>query len=534
MSGIRGACAIVLAMACVAGCSSGDDSAPGNTPSGTAAVGVVAPPPGGGGTTPTTPATPGGGSGGAIVPNPGTGGTSGAVAGGAGGAGGTTPPAGGAGGTTVTPPSGGASWTMMGGDARNNYYNPNEKTLGVDNAANLQELWTFTVAGYPPGSPVIVDGVVYVMATGGTYAIGLADGKMIWARTDLVGTASVAYDNGFIYVHASPATLYKLKASDGTTVWGPTKTYDHPNADGTSSPIVSGGKVIVGHSCGTAEIGFDANALASSHGGVFAADVETGMQAWHYWTTGSADTPENGAMVWSTVSVADGVVYAGAGNNYTMAGMHSDAIHAIDLATGMAKWVKQVRTGDTWALTNAQGEDTDFGANPIIADFNGKKIVADGDKGSAFWALDRDTGNVLWSRNDLSGSHFAANGGVLMNGAFDGQFFYVISNDPTPVASILHKLKAEDGTDAMPPITYPKITWGAPSLANGLLVVPVDNELVILNAATMAELKRFDTGGTIAAGAAAIVDGKIVVKSGLQYPLGTVTDNNQIRCYGLK
>jgi outer membrane protein assembly factor BamB len=382
---------------------------------------------------------------------------------------------------------------------------------------------------------VVVNGVVYVMATGGTYAFALADGKMIWSRTDLVGTASVAYDNGFIYVHESAANLYKLNAADGKTVWGPVKTYTHANADGTSSPIVSGGKVIVGHSCGTAEIGFDPTALSSSHGGVFAADVETGMEAWHYWTTGGPDTPENGAMVWSTVSVADGVVYAGAGNNYTMTGMHSDAIHAIDLASGMVKWVKQVRGGDTWSLTGgAGGEDTDFGANPIIADVNGKKIVADGDKGSAFWALDRDTGTVLWSRTDLSGSHFAANGGVLNNGAFDGQFFYVVSNDPTPATSILHKLDPADGKDAVPPVTFPKITWGAPSLANGLLLVPVDNELVIMKASDLTEIKRFDTGGTIAAGAAAIVDGKIVVKSGLQYPLGTVVDNNQIRCYGLK
>ena len=74
-------------------------------------------------------------------------------------------------------------------------------------------------------------------------------------------------------------------------------------------------------------------------------------------------------------------------------------------------------------------------------------------------------------------------------------------------------------------------------VANGLLVVPVDTELIILDAATGDELKRFDTGGTIAAGAAAIADGKIVVKSGLEYPLSlyaTVTTNNEIHCYGLK
>lgn len=61
--------------------------------------------------------------------------------------------------------------------------------------------------------------------------------------------------------------------------------------------------------------------------------------------------------------------------------------------------------------------------------------------------------------------------------------------------------------------------------------------LVILDSATGNELERFDTGGTIAAGAAAIVDGKIVVKSGLEYALAIltpVTANTEVRCYGLQ
>ena len=470
----------------------------------------------------------GGGAGGVVTGGTGT----------AGGAAGTTP-AGGTGGTGTpaqVPPTPANSWAMMGGDARNTYFNASEKTLSVANAATIQELWTFQTSGYPPGSPVVVNGKIYAMATGATYGVDLNTGKQDWIRTDIVGTASLAYEGGFIYAHTIDANLWKLNATDGKTVWGPVKTYMFVDADGTSSPIVGGGKVIVGHSAGVAEVANIATA-PMAHGGVFAADTQTGMEAWHYWTTGTPDSTENGAMVWSSVTIHEGVVYASTGNNYTIQGANSDAIHAIDLASGMKKWVKQVRTTDTWTLTLGGSEDTDFGANPIIADVNGKKIVAAGDKASAFWALDRDTGNVLWSRTDLSPSHFAANGGVLNNGAFDGQFFYVISNDPTGRKSMLHKLDPVDGKDVWPPKVFPKVTWGLPSLANGLLVVPVDNELVILNAATGDELKRFDTGGTIAAGAAAIVDGKIVVKTGLEYALAILTPvkaNQQIRCYGLK
>src|SRR3954464_5802701 len=109
------------------------------------------------------------------------------------------------------------TWTMMGRDPRNNYHNPDETLLNVTNAKGLKEKWVFEVAGFPPGSPVVADGKVFVMSTGGTYAIDFKTGAQVWMR-EIGGTASVAYADGFIYVHDSSAQLYKLKATDGTTV----------------------------------------------------------------------------------------------------------------------------------------------------------------------------------------------------------------------------------------------------------------------------------------------------------------------------
>ena len=48
------------------------------------------------------------------------------------------------------------------------------------------------------------------------------------------------------------------------------------------------------------------------------------------------------------------------------------------------------------------------------------------------------------------------------------------------------------------------------------------------------QLAVIETGGTIAAGGAAIADGNVVIPSGLQYPFGTVVNNNQIHCYTVK
>ncbi|MDD9967355.1 MAG: PQQ-binding-like beta-propeller repeat protein [Myxococcales bacterium] len=430
---------------------------------------------------------------------------------------------------------GDGSWSMMGQDPLGWYTNTAETTLSVDNVTSLTEQWRFTVAGFPPGSPVVAEGKVFVMATGGTYAIDLATGDEVWSRRDLAGTASVAYHEGSIYVHNRSSNLYKLDASDGTTQWGPEKSFDMRGCDGTSSPIVAGGKVFVGHSCGPLEVGLGST-QTSVRGGVEAHDAETGQKAWTYWTI--PEPGENGAMVWSSVAVdpEDQVVFATTGNNYTVGGGNSDAIHAIDLESGERLWVQQTLSGDVWSMPSFEGgPDADFGANPIVADIGGQKVVAAGNKNADFWALDRETGEVLWSREGLSDSRNAANGGVLMNGAFDGRAFYAVSNDPDGGKAILHAFDAsKDGEAVWPERSFEGMSWGAPSLANGILFVPVHTILYVLDAATGEILTMFDTGGTIAAGAAAVSDGKVIVASGLQFIYAPdAVNNNQIICYGL-
>jgi polyvinyl alcohol dehydrogenase (cytochrome) len=422
---------------------------------------------------------------------------------------------------------------MMGYDSNNTYHNPNESILSVANAPMLKEKWRFTVAGYPPGSPVVAEGKVFVMATGGTYAISLADGSKVWERTDIAGTASLAYEDGFIYAHAVTAELYKLNASDGKTVWGPTRTNEVKECDGTSSPIVGNGMVFTGHACGPLEMdGYD---HSKARGGVEAFDVMTGMRQWVYFTV--PEKGENGAMVWSSVAIDTEakVVFAATGNNYSTQGENSDSIHAIDVMTGTRQWKTQIRNTDTWSLRLAPtGPDYDFGANPILGKINGKAIVADGDKGGVFHVFDRMTGQILWERDKLSSSADATHGGMLMNGAYDGKYFYVVSNQP-PGKAVLHALDpAKQGADAWPAMMLPKITWGAPAIANGVLAVPSDDDLLVLNAMTGDKLAQFTTGGTIGGGSPAIVDGHIVVASGLSYYLDTAAkNNNQVICYAV-
>ena len=432
-----------------------------------------------------------------------------------------------------------ARWTMMGYDEHNTYHQPDERTLTVDNAKDLKEQWRIKTPGFPTGTPVIVEGAVYISATGGLLAVDLETGKELWSQPEIRGTATPAYKDGYLYMHASAgAKLYKLDAKDGSIVWGPVATYpSNPVCDGTSSAIVVGDTVLVGHSCGSAEVS-GGEAQAKARGGVEALSIEDGSSKWTYWTV--PESGENGAMVWSTVGVDTkaGTVFATTGNNYTLAGGNSDAIHAIDLRSGERKWVKQVREGDLWSIMDRKvfgtGEDTDFGANPILAKVDGKEVVAAGDKAGAFWMLSRDSGEIIWSRKDLSATHTASNGGVLMNGAFDGRYFYVAVNEP-PDHALLRVLDPKDGSDVRAPTPLDGTVWGAPSLANGLLFVPVNSVLHVYKASDGEELASFETGGTIASGAPAVVDGRVIVKSGLMYGFGgaSLKNNNEVICYGL-
>ncbi|HET8937057.1 MAG TPA: PQQ-binding-like beta-propeller repeat protein [Polyangiales bacterium] len=442
-------------------------------------------------------------------------------------------PAAGSGDNPATAQTPGGTWRMMGFDETNTYHNPYETILSVANAPMLKEKWRFTVAGFPPGSPVVAEGKVFVMATGGTYAISLADGSKVWERTDIAGTASLAYENGFIYAHDVAAEMYKLNAADGKTLWGPVRTNEVTECDGTSSPIVGNGIVATGHACGPLEMdGYD---HSKARGGVEAFDIETGMRKWVYYTVPA--TGENGAMVWSSpaIDIKNMMVFAATGNNYSMQGENSDSIHAIDIATGMRQWKTQIRDTDTWSLRLAPtGPDYDFGANPILGEIAGKPIVADGDKGGVFHVFDRVTGQVLWERDKLSTSADATHGGMLMNGGYDGKYFYLVANQP-PGKAVLHALDPmKQGADAWPAMMLPKITWGAPAVANGVLAVPSDDDLLILNAMTGEMLAKFATGGTIGGGSPALVDGHVIVASGLSYYLDTsAKNNNQVICYAV-
>jgi polyvinyl alcohol dehydrogenase (cytochrome) len=420
---------------------------------------------------------------------------------------------------------------MLGHDLSSTFHNTDETALAPDNAAGLTEAWTLTAHVY--GTPAVVDGTVYVLSLDGTYALDAETGAELWHNPAVNGTSSITYADGVLFAHDFRAGLHALDAATGEELWQ-AQSSDNVYAAGFSSPVVAGDLVIVGSSSS------EETAVAEDatfRGGVVAFDRETGAQVWRHYTV---EPPYNGASVWGTVSVDRelGLIFAGTGNNYTgEASDTSDAIFALELETGALVWNRQLNEGDVFTIPNPQGPDFGFGTNPILfeASVGGstRKLLAAGQKSGDFWALDRETGDIVWNHKASEGS--ALIGGVFNNGAFDGERIILAGNNATSDApggepasgeseplggadeptSVLMALDPETG-DVVWERQLPAWVWAPITLANGVGFVSAESQFEAFDAETGEKLYSLQAGGTIASGAA-ISNGRVYFGSGLSY-----------------
>jgi outer membrane protein assembly factor BamB len=228
-------------------------------------------------------------------------------------------------------------------------------------------LWTATTQSAMGTSPTVADGVVYVgtgARGGGTfYAFDAETGALLWTFTngqEIWSSAAVA--NGIVYVPLSAgfsgtvAALAAFDASATTSCSGTPKTCNPlwiaPTASSAflSSPAVANGVVYVGSGFGIL-YAFDAGGSTGCSGA-----PKTCAPLWTVVTT-------NPARAISTPTVANGVVYVGAGGGYA---------YAFDAAgsTGCSGTPKTCTP--LWTFTN------DANVSPVVA--NGVVYVAAGNQ----------------------------------------------------------------------------------------------------------------------------------------------------------
>lgn len=428
-----------------------------------------------------------------------------------------------------------SQWTGLGHDPASTFNNAKETKLTTANASRLGRLWATKQYGNVNGAAAVVNDVVYVQSNSGTFAIKASNGQQIWANTSVTGSSSPAFAQGQIFVNDAASVLHALNATNGQEVWQ-VRVDPHPQSSGFSSPVVYQDYVIVGSS--STEEYVNSTTTTTFRGSVAAYNRVNGSPIWRYYT---ADPGFTGCSVWSSVAIDPtlGIVYATDGNNYTgQASDTSDAIFALSLQDGHRIWSTQLSKGDVFTVSHPASPDYDFGANPILFDatINGvtRKLVGAGEKSGTFWALDRQTGAVVWHRDASGGSEII--GGMLNNGAYDGSRILIAGNLGTstgpgsepannqsipihqPITSVLEALDPATG-NVIWERQLPAWVWAPITVANGVGFVAFEKTVQAFDTATGAKLFTYLTEGTVTSAPVA-VNGTVYFGSGLTYIVG--------------
>jgi polyvinyl alcohol dehydrogenase (cytochrome) len=206
----------------------------------------------------------------------------------------------------------------------------------------------------------------------------------------------------------------------------------------------------------------------------------------------------------------------------------SDALIAIHYETGELVWSHQYTRDDVFVTAKrcdsggACPNDFDIGASPNLFVAAGRDAVGVGSKAGIYKALDRESGEVIWSRQLNTGS---SGGGVMTTAAVGDGVVFVSANEwlvyQFPLkgghspndTSRTFALDADTGATLWErPMIAPGI--GHLTLANGVLYQGlVDGHGVALAASEGNVLWQYDLGHDLACGFS-VVDGVLYGGSG--------------------
>ncbi|MGH7439988.1 MAG: PQQ-binding-like beta-propeller repeat protein [Polyangiaceae bacterium] len=399
------------------------------------------------------------------------------------------------------------SWPLYGGDICNSR-SSTTAALTTGNVGSLALKWKMTTAGDISATPLVSGGRIYVPDwSGSMYCIDAASHAVVWSRTvsDILGidaglappddagngsfgsrSTTVAVSRGtpviagnllVFGVATSPALMVAVDKDTGALAWQ-TTVDDNPYALVAASPVIDQGVLYVGVSSSEEGAALsDPNHAYTFRGSVVALDPASGRIVWTapmiddsvYFNQDGTRSGYAGAAVWSGTPTIDRrrkQLYVTTGNNYSVspalpdggalpAGDHVESIVALDMATGKVRWAQRMTAGDIWNFALIGNPDYDFGcgANLFQATISGAvhDIVGAGQKSGVYWALDADTGEILWHTVVGPGGHL---GGIHWGTATDGQRIYVGVNDETGTDYPVAVAPDAGGDAAAPPGTH--------------------------------------------------------------------------------
>jgi polyvinyl alcohol dehydrogenase (cytochrome) len=367
-------------------------------------------------------------------------------------------------------------WTGWSPDVTNARFQSREMAgLSASDVPRLTLKWSlgFPDASAAWSSPTVSGGRLYVGSQNGTvYGIDAKSGCIHWTFSAAGGVrTAIAVDGDSVYFGDTAANAYALNAATGRVAWT-RKVDDHPLARITGSPTLQAGRLYVPVSSYEESQGSDPSyECCTFRGSVSALDAATGRVIWKTSLitdplqrrgTSTAGLPlwgPSGAAIWSapTVDQQRGRLYVATGNAYSApAHASTNAVVALDLATGAIAWTRQLTPGDVY-LSNCRtgnpncpamnGPDFDFGSPPVLARADGRDMLVIGQKSGMAYALDpaRD-GEVIWQYRAGQGSVL---GGIEWGAAVDEeQAYFAVSDMLQPQPGGIHAVRLSTGQRA--------------------------------------------------------------------------------------
>jgi polyvinyl alcohol dehydrogenase (cytochrome) len=363
------------------------------------------------------------------------------------------------------------------------YQDPASVGLSDKAPENLEVSWALAFPGAVRvrSQPAFAGGYMYLGSQdGAVYAFDAATGCQHWkyqAVSEVRTSIAISdYDEGdgqIIAVFGDyMGNFYGVDALTGEELWKK-RPHDHTHATITGTPRIYDGRAFV--SIASHE---DGSAVRPDYpcctfrGAGASVDIKTGETNWITYTVKDEAIPRklnsagtqrwgsSGAASWTTpaIDIARNQMYIGTGDNYSgPATGTSDSVIAMDLDTGKINWVFQATAGDTWngacmLPTNGpncpenEGPDYDFGSSMVLAKgSDGREVLLAGQKSGAAFAIDPDTGEMLWKNKVGRGG---IQGGVHFGMAAAGGTVFV------PVSDMIYAEDAEVYTDPAVPGLY--------------------------------------------------------------------------------
>ena len=479
-------------------------------------------------------------------------------------------------------------WNGWGVDQRNSRAQSAAAAgLSPGQVSRLTLKWAF---GFPGATALygqaVMDGRVYVTSNAGyVYSLDAGTGCVHWSFRSqsvvrsgfTVGRISRTSERLIVYFGDIHGTAYALDASTGELIWK-AQTDPHPLARITGTPVLHEGRLYVPvASLEEPESGQADYACCTFRGFLSALDAATGEPIWKAYaipeeprvvgrnSRGKDMLAPAGAGIWVTpiLDLKRRALYFGTGNAFSGTPRTANAIMAVHMDTGKVLWSMQALPFDVWHngcpqtipgrvggagrsgggragsipyppenCPNPTGPDWDFSASPSLATTaDGRDIIIAPQKQGLVWALNPDTGAVLW-KMDVAREIAGGRGETLFGGAVDHQkaYFGLVSG-----SHLALDLKTGEEVWYAPIVRPPgrenkRGIVGAVTLIPGVLLSGAGDGVVrAVSSKTGQLLWQFDTaqefktvngvvarGGSLASGGPIVANGMVFIGSG--YP----------------